>query len=562
MMEDTVSALTDEHDPRLKGFKFFCAALWSTLNLPQPTDAQYDIADFLEKGPKRRMVQAFRGVGKSWLTAAYVLWRLYLNPNERILVVSASKDRADAFSVFLKRLIEQTDWLMHLKPDPLKGQRDSVVAFDVGPSDPHQAPSVRSVGITGQMTGGRATIIVADDIETPKNSMTLLMRDRLGELVKEFDAVLTPGGEIIYLGTPQCEESVYNKLPERGYTVRIWPARFPDQQWLSSYGDRLSERFKALCARPNATGSTDPKRFTSRDLEEREASYGRSGFALQFMLDTRLSDQLKYPLKLSDFIVLESDLQRAPLSITWGSGPDQRVELPCVGLKGDRWNAPMATHRDFDDYTGSVMFIDPSGRGKDETAYAVVKILNSTLYLTAVGGFSEGYSDEVLEALAKIAQKQNVNVVQVEPNFGDGMFNRLFQPHLLKHHKCLLEESERATSQKEKRIVETLEPVLNQHRLVVSSEVVRKDLLVDDPHKQLFYQLTRMTTDKGALRHDDRLDALAGAVGYWTAQLARSQQQALAANVDKLQQKELKRFMETAWGAKPKSNKLSSQFRM
>jgi hypothetical protein len=208
------------------------------------------------------------------------------------------------------------------------------------------------------------------------------------------------------------------------------------------------------------------------------------------------------------------------------------------------------------------MFIDPSGRGKDETAYAVVKILNSTLYLTAVGGFSEGYSDEVLESLAKIAQKQNVNVVQVEPNFGDGMFNRLFQPHLLKHHKCLLEESERATSQKEKRIVETLEPVLNQHRLVVSSEVVRKDLLVDDPHKQLFYQLTRMTTDKGALRHDDRLDALAGAVGYWTAQLARSQQQALAANVDKLQQKELKRFMETAWGAKPKSSRISSQFRM
>jgi hypothetical protein len=552
--------LSHDHDPRLVRFKFFCAALWHTLNLPEPTDAQYDIAEFLEKGPKRRMVQAFRGVGKSWLTAAYVLWRLYLNPNERILVVSASKDRADSFSVFVKRLIEQTDFLMHLKPDPLKGQRDSVVAFDVGPSDPHQAPSVRSVGITGQMTGGRATIIVADDIETPKNSMTLLMRDRLGELVKEFDAVLTPGGEIIYLGTPQCEESVYNKLPERGYTVRIWPARYPDRVWLAAYGDKLSDRFKGLCLK-GGTGSTDPKRFNSKDLDEREASYGRSGFALQFMLDTRLSDALKYPLKLADFIVVESDLQRAPLSISWGSGENQRTEIPCVGMKGDRWNAPLNMHKDFDDYTGAVMFIDPSGRGKDETAYAVVKILNSTLYLVASGGYTEGYTDEVLVALAKVAKRHSVNVVQVEPNFGDGMFLRLFQPHLLAHHKCLLEESERATSQKEKRIIETLEPVLNQHRLVVSSDVIRTDLL-SDPHMQLFYQLSRITGDKDSLRHDDRLDALAGAVGYWTSQLARSQESALSANINKLQQKELKRFMETALGRPPKRSRVSSEYVM
>jgi len=554
-------ALTHDHDPRLRGFKFFCAALWASLNLPQPTPAQYDIADFLEHGPKRRMIQAFRGVGKSWLTAAYVLWRLYLDPNERILVVSASKDRADAFSVFLKRLIETTPWLMHLKPDPLKGQRDSVVAFDVGPSDAHQAPSVRSVGITGQMTGGRATIIVADDIETPKNSLTLMMRDRLGELVKEFDAVLTPGGEIVYLGTPQCEESLYNKLPDRGYTVRIWPAQYPDQNWLSSYGDKLSDRFKALCI-ANKAGpvSTDPKRFSNEDLGERLRSYGRSGFALQFMLDTRMSDALKYPLKLRDFIVIEGDLKMAPLSINWGTSSDQLLELPSVGLKGDRWYKAHSQHKDYDNFTGSVMFIDPSGRGADETGYAVVKILNSMMYLTASGGFKDGYSDEVLEALAKIAKRENVNVVQVEPNFGDGMFNRLFQPHLLAHHKCLLEESERATSQKEARIVATLEPVLNQHRLVVLESVIRNDLLEDDPNKQLFYQLSRVTKERGSLRHDDRLDALSGAIGYWTDQLARSTEQAVAGNREKLQQQELKRFMEHAVGRPQKRSRLSEEF--
>ena len=44
---------------------------------------------------------------------------------------------------------------------------------------------------------------------------------------------------------------------------------------------------------------TDPNRFSEFDLLEREANYGRSGFALQFMLDTRLSDAKRYPLKVS-----------------------------------------------------------------------------------------------------------------------------------------------------------------------------------------------------------------------------------------------------------------------
>jgi len=165
-------------DPLKRDFRNFLFLIWRHLNLPDPTPVQYDIARYLQHGPKRSIIEAFRGVGKSWITAAFVLWLLYCNPNERILVVSASKDRADSFSIFCKRLIEEVPFLTHLKPRD--GQRDSNIAFDVGPSDPHQAPSVRSIGITGQITGGRATHIVADDVEVPKNSLTQTMRDRLG----------------------------------------------------------------------------------------------------------------------------------------------------------------------------------------------------------------------------------------------------------------------------------------------------------------------------------------------------------------------------------------------
>ena len=58
-------------------FKIFLQALWSQLDLPSPTRAQYAIADYLQHGPKRLQVQAFRGVGKSWITGAFVLWTLF-----------------------------------------------------------------------------------------------------------------------------------------------------------------------------------------------------------------------------------------------------------------------------------------------------------------------------------------------------------------------------------------------------------------------------------------------------------------------------------------------------
>lgn len=543
-------------------FRLFMWVIWKHLGLPDPTTIQYDIALYLHKGPKRRMVQAFRGVGKSWITAAFVLWRLYKNPEERILVVSASKDRADAFSVFVKRLIEEVPLIQHLRPDPDKGQRDSIVAFDVGPSSAHQAPSVRSVGITGQMTGGRATIIIADDVEVPKNSLTQTMRDRLAESVKEFDAVLVPNGEIIYLGTPQTEMSLYNVLPERGYDIKIWPARYVTVKDAVRYNGRLAPIiFNAIQQNDKIAGkTTDPRRFTDLDLAEREASYGRSGFALQFMLDTSLSDQDRYPLKLNDLIVMDCSPELAPVKVVWAGGRDTQIEdLESVGFVGDRWHKPMWVSQEWDRYQGVVMFIDPSGRGKDETGYAVVAQLNGMMYLLDMGGFRDGYSPATLQSLAEIAKANKVRSVVIEDNFGDGMFSALFKPYLVRTYPVSIDEEflkgKRSSTQKERRIIDTLEPILNQHRLVISRKLIEKDLTNFNEHPgeswqkyQLFYQLTRLTKDKGSLLHDDRLDALAGAVAYWVEEMNRDLEKVEQDHKDRLLEEDLKVFMENALG--------------
>jgi Holliday junction resolvasome RuvABC endonuclease subunit len=527
--------------------------VWKHLNLPAPTPVQYDIAHYLQHGPRRSVIEAFRGVGKSWVTSAFACWLGWNDPQRKILVVSASKERADAFSIFVKRLISEIPVIQHLKPTA--DQRDSVISFDFGPATPDHSPSLKSCGITGQITGSRADVLIADDIEVPNNSATQAMRDKLSEAVKEFDAILKPGGRIIYLGTPQTEMSLYNSLPERGYEIRIWPALYPTIQKVMSYKGQLAPMVtRALEADPSLQGKPlDPKRFDEKDLAERAASYGRAGFALQFMLDTSLSDGDRYPLKIQDLIVMSLNPTMAHVKLAWAAAPEVTInDLPAVALTGDRYYHPMWKSPEMSEYTGCVMAIDPSGRGQDETGYAIIKVLAGNLFLVAAGGLKGGYSDETLMTLANLAKTHQANHVIIEANFGDGMYTKLITPFFSKAgHKVLVEEVKHST-QKELRIIDTLEPVISNHKLIVDPRVIEADFKTAeaDIKYSLFYQMTRLTRDRGSLAHDDRLDALAIAVAYWIEHMARDNDKAADAIKSRAMAEELKRWKTGITGQK------------
>lgn len=541
------------HEEALKNdFRNFLYIIWKHLDLPEPTKVQYEIAHWLQHGPRRKVLEAFRGIGKSWETSAYVVWKLWINPQLKFLVVSASKQRSDDFSTFTKRLIKEVPMLAHLKAG--KDQRDSMVAFDVGPAQASHAPSVKSVGIFGQMTGSRADEIIADDVEVPNNSYTQDMREKLIKRCMEFEDILKPGGRITYLGTPQTEESIYNKLRERGYTRRIWPARYVGFDKISKYeGDLAPSLVDEVERDPELIGKpTDPLRFNEIELLEREAAKGRSAFALQFMLDTSLSDSQRYPLKLSDLIVMSLDNDKAPPSITWSNQSDLVIsDLPCLGFSGDRMYRPLRFDNDWIPYEGSVMAIDNSGRGSNESTYAVVKQLYGYLYVLDFGGYPGGYDDETLIKLAKKAKEYKVNEIVIEANFGDGMFTKLFNPVLQRFYKCSVIEVKHHTN-KEKRIIDTLEPIMNRHKLIIDINAIKRD--VDETYRDnrinysLFYQLTRIMKEKGALKYDDRLDVLAMAVAYWIEALERDEITALKERQEELINLELERFMEYALG--------------
>lgn len=522
-------------------FRVLLTLIWRFLLNCDPSPDQLSMAHYLQHGPQRSIIMAFRGMSKSWITAAFALWLLYCNPQLKILIVSGSLKRAVASTNWCLQLIMQMPLLAHLKPQP--HQRQSSLAFDVGPALPDQSPSFHAAGIGGQIVGFRGDFILPDDVETQTNSITVGGREKTREAVKEFDSILKPGGKVKFLGTPHDADSLYTELyTNRGYECRIWPALFPTPEQMKAYGDRLHPYIThKLKKNPALVGTPiQPGRFPLSDLEARRLSLGNSEFALQFMLDTSLSDIGKYPLKFRDLIVMDLDLKRGPEEVVWGTS--QRItDLPLLGFAGDYFHAPMMVGDRFSKWSTKTAFIDPSGRGKDETGMTVVGELFGHVGVLMNRGWTDGASPETLQSIAEVCVKYDVEDLEVEDNFGDGMFTSLLRPVVTAAWKkeednwinawrpgdknrrfgtAIREVKSTNQMSKEKRILAVLEPVTQAHRLIVAREVIEADerslkkIDGEDTRRaySLFYQYAHLTRDKDSLKHDDRLESLAGAL--------------------------------------------------
>jgi hypothetical protein len=524
-------------------FRLFVILIWRHLLGVDPAPIMLDMAYWLQHGPDRSIIMAFRGFSKSWITGAYALWRLWRNPQHKVMVVSGSLTRAIATTNWCLALINEMPLLASLKPRP--EQRQSSKAFDVGPATPSQSPSFFALGIGGQAAGWRADLIIPDDVETQQNSITVTMREKNREAVKEFDSIILPGGQVKYLGTPHDEDSLYNQLEKAGYTTRIWPALFPTSEQLKKYGHRIAPYITRMMAKlgPSCVGkSVMPSRFTDEDLAKRRLSIGNSEFQLQFMLDTSLSDRDKYPLKLAELMVLKLDPRKAPESLAWTGEPHNRIpELPVMGFEGDHYHrAVVPSDVTYSRYTKVIGAIDSSGRGSNEAALVILGELYGNLFWLHLDAHKAGYDPATLLAFAKALVRFNANEVHIESNFGDGMFAQLFRPVLeaewakenerrrkAKRAGAKVDSDDggtevvevRASNQmnKERRILAILEPVTQSHRLVVNRDVIEWDFSSleqiegsETRHKYAWgYQFTHLTREKDSLLEDDRLDALA-----------------------------------------------------
>lgn len=525
------------------------------------TEIQQDIGDWLAHGPQYLMAQAQRGQAKTTVAALFSVWSLIHAPAFRVVIVSAGGTQANEISTLIVRLIMTLEVLECMRPDKMAGDRTATDAFDVHHSlkGLDKSPSVACFGIDSNIQGKRGDLLIADDVESGKNSATAVQRAKILHITRDFTSINSTG-RIIWLGTPQSIDSIYNSLPGRGVAIRIWPGRYPTPKQRETYGEALAPLIATRLDLDPSLGDgggllgdqgqpIDTVLLDERQLQKKEQDQGTAYFQLQHMLSTALVDAMRFPLKTGNLVSFRPSSDRRhdknaqyPLTVTRGM-EGALLKDYAVHEFGFKMMEPHEISRETGGFQSVRCYVDPAAGGAngDETAYAVGGFLNGNVYLLAVGGVPGGYELEKLQALANAIVPWAPDVVTIEKNMGHGAFRAVFQPILhaafkayakvkqLIEHQAQIDD-DLVTGQKEVRIINVLSPVIGRGSLIVSDEVVEMDQQSTAGYQaalrltySFFFQLAKLTAARDALIHDDRLDAVAGLVSGWTEEFAKDQ---------------------------------------
>ena len=540
-------------------FRDFYADCSETLLGFTPTWMQYDIAEYVCNGPLWSMVQAQRGEAKTTIAGCYAVWCLIHDPGYRILVLSAGSAMAKQISTWCIAIINGMPELEILRCDKSHpGARASVEAYDVHYQlkGANKSPSIACLGVTSNMQGYRADLLMPDDIESSKNALTQLMREQLAHLTRDFSSINSEG-KILYLGTPQSIDSVYNSLPSRGFDVRIWPGRFPSEKDQEEvYGDSLAPSLRAMLYNDPSlrTGyglnglqgaPTDPEMMGEEILLKKVVDQGLAYFNLQFMLNTALMDSDKYPLKLHNLMFYEFDPNECPGKFWWTNDVSRQIPLQSgTSIPKERLFRVGRAHEEYFLYSTRLMSIDPAGGGQngDETGIAILYEVNGYVVGKHITGIKGGTSQESMAQIVALAKEFKVNEILCEKNFGFGIYTEAVRAAMIAaEYRCSITEI-MSSGQKELRIIDSIEPLLGIHKIVLDSGIIEHDIESTMHYPagirssyQFLFQMSKITRNRGSLNHDDRLEAFSQGVRFLADRIAQDAQKA----IDKKKQQKL-----------------------
>ncbi|MDB4681388.1 phage terminase large subunit [bacterium] len=494
-------------------FIVFYTYAFAYLGLPRPSRAQYEMATFVsDKTNPHRMLMAQRGLSKSLTSQIYAVWRFLRDPNEKILVMSAGAARAINYTQFVQKLIKTLPITKNLAPRH-NIERTSGQSFDVAGSTASDSPSMYAVGAGNQVTGMRASLVIYDDIETAQSVESATLSEKINTFAMEAQNLLMSGkDESITLCTPHSMSSIYIDWIDKGVKPFIITGLYPEDD--TNYFGGLAPYIKqAIIDDPSLIGQAVDERLDLDFLMSKQMRIGKSKFKLQYMLDVSDADDLRYPLRLSDLIVMNVDDDEAPIKIGHSSMPTERLNIKHNGFKKDKLYSPSYTSEATAPYEYKILSIDPSGRGGDETALTVLYTLNTRVFIKKVTSMEGGYDADSMTKIAELCSFHKIDTVVVESNFGDGMFTKMLEPYILKHSPKTEVDEIRVKGQKEVRIIENLEPLMNSHRLVIDKDTLDKDSLCSLVFS-FTNQMTKITKTKDSLRHDDKIDSLSNGIIY------------------------------------------------
>jgi len=523
------------------------------------TDMQLDMVQYMQTRERHAMVQMPRGEGKTLITSIIAVHDLIMDPSCRVVVFSGNDEVAREISKFIFQIFQTLEILQFMLPDRRLGDNTSSENFSVcgylKPMD--KSPSVRCRPIFGGYQGIRADKIIADDLEMLSNSATASQREKLQQYIQELESLLDsskPNQRIQMLGTPQTTDSTYNVLPGLGFDVRIWTARVPTAETIEYYGDQLAPFIRKMYdEHPEwRTGYglegdrgkvTDPERYSEEDLLRKEMTQRAGGmFDLQYMLCTKMADADRYPLKLEKCLFMDLPETEAPMHVNTIRSIERLIKPPVgFAVQDAKLYEVMGHSADLAPYESVVIYIDPAGGGstsRDEVAYSVVKSLNGFVYVDRCNGLQGGYETQNLTHLADvIGYYWSLGLpltVYCEDNYGNGMFRSLLQGALKNKHIPVEILGDNVSGQKEIRIINVIQPLLDSGKLIFNKELLESDVATRTQYDarsrhtySLFHQMRYLSSERGALKHDDRIDSLAGALRFFADLIIVNQQEML-----------------------------------
>lgn len=454
---------------------------WNDLQKQDTPAFHTKIAEWLERQYKanaRMLLMAFRSAGKSTLAGLFSAWLLLREPNTRILVMAADQALAGKMVRQVKRILERHPLTKHLKPK--SADQWASDRFTVARDAELRDPSMLAKGITANITGARADVIICDDVEVPNTTATPEKRASLRERLVELTYVLAHGGRMLYIGTPHNYHSIYAENPRveldeetaflEGYERLVIPIE--DEDGISAW----------------------PEHYSSEDIARLKRHTGPNKFASQMLLR---------PVNIT-----EGRLKTSALRYYEGVVGFVK-ELRQIELAGKRMISASA-------------YWDPAlGNSRDRSVLAVVftdedgeSWLQQLKYLEL-----DNYSDvdeatQQCRQVAREAQLLLLPSITVETNGIGGLLPEILRREINKIGFGCTVKKKHNTRPKDLRILESFDAILAARSLHVHKRLLKTPFI------------SEMQEWKPGLKNarDDGLDAVAGALEQEPLRLRKRQE--------------------------------------
>lgn len=429
------------------------------------------MADWLERswrGKKvRLLLMAFRSSGKSTIAGLFAAWLLYINPALRILVLAADFSLAKKMVRNVRRILERHPLTSDIKPT--KAEQWASDRFTVNRDLELRDPSMLARGITSNITGSRADIIICDDVEVPNTCDSPEKRENLRDLLMETEYVMVPEGTKLFIGTPHNYNTIYADAPRHELGE--------DEVFLQDF-----ERM-VIPVHDEEGVSAWPERFSAENIERIKRTSGPNRFSSQMLLR---------PVNIADGKLDPAALQFYGGTINYIKELD-RLEIcgrPMVSAHG-YWD-PAFGRGGGDASVFAAVYTDEDGQ----------RWLHELKYLELDNFSDEDEATQQCRQVAFQAQLLRLPVVAVETNGIGKLLPQILRREIAKKGApCAVKEIDNRRA-KDLRILEAFDVVLAAKALHVHERVR------DTPF------LSEMMEWKPGKKHgrDDGLDAVAGAL--------------------------------------------------